>query len=296
MKLGIDLGTYSVKICTEDGVMGNFYSKISEESGYLDDFNINYNGNIIQVGNGEFSTDWDKADKDNTLPMLFTALYRYSNSSINDVVIGLPANQYKAHKDNYREFILDNRIQSINGKQIIIEDCIIECEGIASYNALDSDIKNRIGGQQLILIDLGGRTTDICCIKGKRIESVNTIPVGTLNIYSQIIDKVNGELTINLPLEEGKTIMDTEIYCIRGREIDRMFIQDILKNTFNTIFKELQLKYSLDVGYVLLVGGGSYIFQKAFRKRLGNVITVPHAEYLNAKGFLKRGIATWQRK
>ena len=32
------------------------------------------------------------------------------------------------------------------------------------------------------------------------------------------------------------------------------------------------------------------------KKRLGNIITVPDAEYLNAIGFYKRGVSTWLRK
>lgn len=295
MLFGIDLGAHSVKVFSNN-TKDKFLSKISEEKGYLEDFNVNFNDHIIQVGEGEFSTDWNKADKSNTLPLLFTALYRYSNKSFNKVVIGLPANQYKSHKDSLRQFILNNAVQIVNNKEIFIEDCIVECEGISAYNALDKSIKDRIGSQQLIIVDIGGRTTDICCIKNKRILSVNTIPTGTLNAYSKIVDYVNAEYTVNLPLEEGKAIIDTEAYCIKGHAIDRMFVKDILRNTFNSIFKELQLKYSLDSGYVLLVGGGSYIFQKTFKKRLGNIITVPDAEYLNAIGFYKRGVSTWLRK
>lgn len=39
---------------------------------------IRYNGSFYFIGHGEFSTDWVKNKKENTLLMLYTAIYKSS--------------------------------------------------------------------------------------------------------------------------------------------------------------------------------------------------------------------------
>ena len=88
MILGVDLGSFSVK--TSEKV--TFLSKISEIDNFTGDNKIIYNDKILFIGEGEFNTDWNKSKKQNTLPLLFTAIYRSTSDNINKVVIGLPIN------------------------------------------------------------------------------------------------------------------------------------------------------------------------------------------------------------
>ena len=81
---------------------------------------------------------------------------------------------------------------------------------------------------------------------------------------------------------------------INGETRDRGFIKPILKLHFDSIFKELQLNFDISQGYVLLTGGGSNIFKKAFSNRLNNLIISSDSIFDNVKGFKKIGEKLWR--
>lgn len=288
MILGVDLGSYSVK--TSEKVC--FFSKISEIDNFTEDNRIIYNGRTIFVGEGEFNTDWNKSNKDNTLPLLFTAIYKSSEDNINKVVIGLPINQYKANKIHLKQHIENNRCATINDRQLIIEDVEIAPEGAAAYYNLSQSNLQRIGKNQLIIVDIGGLTTDITLFVNNKITKVLTIPVGMLNMYQDIISYINTTYTQNLVLEDAEEIIK-EGLMLKGKKIDVSFISSILKRHFDSIYKELQLKFNVDKGYIYLTGGGSEILQYAFKNRLNNVIVSNDCLFDNTIGFRKIGESLW---
>ncbi|WP_253199599.1 hypothetical protein [Clostridium gasigenes] len=101
MIIGIDLGNFGVNTSENDF----FYSKISEGSSFTDKNSIIYEGKEFQIGEGEFSTDWNKSEKETTLPLLFSALARSSKENFFQVVLGLSIQQYNANKANYKIYI-----------------------------------------------------------------------------------------------------------------------------------------------------------------------------------------------
>lgn len=109
MIIGVDLGNYAVK--TSEKV--SFLSKITQEESFLNEDEININGTDYFIGRGEFSTDWVKSKKNNTLPMLFTAIYKSSNETVNQIVVGLPIQQYKNDKDKIKRLIENNRCANV---------------------------------------------------------------------------------------------------------------------------------------------------------------------------------------
>ena len=133
----------------------------------------------------------------------------------------------------------------------------------------------------------------MCLFKNKQIKKYKTIPIGILNVYSDVINVVNEEYTTNLPLEDAEEIIEKELF-INGETRDRGFIKPILKLHFDSIFKELQLNFDISQGYVLLTGGGSNIFKKAFSNRLNNLIISSDSIFDNVKGFKKIGEKLWR--
>ncbi|NFN94552.1 hypothetical protein FDB28_10730 [Clostridium botulinum] len=79
-----------------------------------------------------------------------------------------------------------------------------------------------MGNKQLIIIDIGGRTTDIIVLENKVIVDVKTIPIGMLNIYQEIVDIVNTKFTESLVLEDGETILKDGLF-LKGRLIFRLW-------------------------------------------------------------------------
>ena len=290
MILGVDLGNYGVK--TSEKV--HFLSKFSEIS-FNEENKIIYNNKELYLGKGEFSTDWDKTKKQNTIPLLFSAIYKSTQDNVNQVVVGLPIQQYKAHKQELKELIENNRCAKINHRQLIIEDVEVAPEGAAAYYNISCEQREDIGNKQLLIVDIGGRTTDISVFNSKRITDVKTIGVGMLNVYQDIIDLVNTKFTQNFVLEDGEEILREGLF-LDGENKDISFTKPILKKHFDSIYKDLQLKFNLNKGYVMLTGGGSKIFKTAFKNRLNNIIMSSTALWDNAIGFRKIGEQLWQGK
>lgn len=291
MILGVDLGSYSVK--TSEKI--SFLSKVSEIDNFSEEGKILYNGNEIYVGEGEFSTDWNKSNKKNTLPLLFYSIYKSTNDEINQVVLGLPIQQYKNNKQQLKNLIENNRVASINNKQIIISDIEVAPESASAYYNIENGIRQQIGNKQLAIIDIGGRTTDVSIFEYKKITNVKTMSIGVLNIYQDIIDSINTRYTQNLTLEDGDEILKDGLF-LNGENKDISFIKPILQKYFNSMYKELQLKFNLDKGYVFLTGGGSLIFKTAFQNRLRNLIISEASIWDNALGFKKVGESLWQER
>ena len=70
MIIGIDLGNFGVNTSENDF----FYSRISDISNFSEENKINYEGTDLYIGDGEFSTDWNKSQKESTLSLLFQHL------------------------------------------------------------------------------------------------------------------------------------------------------------------------------------------------------------------------------
>lgn len=292
MIIGIDLGNYGVK--TSERV--SFLSKISDLEAFTEENKTIYEGKEFYIGEGEFSTDWDKSMKETTLPLLFTALARSSKENVFQVILGLPIQQYKQNKDKLKDLIERNKGKTLNvdgeERDIIIADVEIAPEGASAYYNLSIDNKKLIGNKPLTIVDIGGRTTDVCLFKDKKIKAFKTIPVGMLNVYTDIITEVNSRFTESFKLEDGENILKEGLF-LYGEQQDISFIKPILQRHFNSIYKELQLNFELSKGYVLLTGGGSLIFKSAFKNRLRNLIISNDPLYDNAIGFKKVGEQIW---
>lgn len=291
MIIGIDLGNYAIKTSTKV----SFLSKITQEENFLNEDKVTINGIDYYIGKGEFSTDWIKSKKANTLTMLFTAIYKSTNESINQIVVGLPIQQYKNDKDKIKSLIEDNRCANVNGKHIVISDVVVAPEGASAIYNMDNDLRESIGKKQLIIVDIGGRTTDVTMFFNNKIQDIKTIPVGSLNIYQDIVNYINTKYNQSFILEDGEIVLEDGLF-LDGERKDISFITPILKKHFNSIYKELQLKFNLNKGFVYLTGGGSNIYKIAFKNRLNNVIMSKEPVFDNVMGFKRVGEQLWQER
>lgn len=292
MIIGVDLGNYAVKTSSEV----HFLSKFIENNGFYGK-EIIYDGKSIVLGEGEFQTDYKKSMKENTLPLLYSALaLSNKDEQCFQVVLGLPIQQYKNNKDELVKLIDDNRakIVEVNGnkRDIFITDVAIAPEGASAYYNLSREHKASIGKKQLVIVDIGGRTTDVCLFKEKKIKQYKTIPGGMLNIYGDIVSTINELYSQNFDLEDGEEVLKEGLF-LDGEYKDVSFIKPILKRQFDSIFKELQLNFNVDKGYVLLTGGGAPTFRKAFSNRLKNLIISSDNVFDNVKGFKRVGEQLW---
>lgn len=287
MILGIDVGNYSLKTNTEI----NIKSLVSNEENILGSgIVLEMDSNKFIIGEGSFETELNKSNKDNFLPLLYAGIALASKEDFNSVVCGLPINQYK---DNYKfleDLINKNKVKNIkiNGvaRTLVIDNFKVYPEGIGAYYNLNLN-------EDVVLIDIGGRTTDIAYIADNKHQKSSTVAVGTLNIYKSIADIMNAKYSLDLGLKDIDRIIDRGTLIIDGEKINLSFITSILKENFMKIKEDLDFKFPARTEKIVLVGGGANLFRKAFINRYSNCIIANDPIYSNAKGFKKVGEKLW---
>lgn len=287
MILGIDVGNYSLKTDTEI----NIKSLVSNEENILGSgIVLEMDNNKFIIGEGNFETELNKSSKDNFLPLLYTGIAISSKDDFNSVVCGLPVNQYKENRKILEDLISSNKVKSIriNGvtRTLVIDNFKVYPEGIGAYYNLSLN-------EDVILIDIGGRTTDIAYIADNKHQKSSTVAVGTLNIYKSIADIMNSKYSLDLGLKDIDRIIDRGTLIIDGEKINLSFITSILKENFMKIKEDLDFKFPARTEKIVLVGGGANLFKKAFMNRYSNCIIANDPIYSNAKGFKKVGEKLW---
>lgn len=288
MILGIDVGNYSVKVSPNVSIK----SLVAYEENILGSSNVlEMDGKKYIIGEGEFETELNKSSKDNFLPLLFTAIALSTEDTFNQVVCGLPINQYKSNKEELEQLVNNNKMKlvQINGKtrKIVIEEFKVYPEGVAAYYSLDTS-------EDIIIVDIGGRTTDIAYICSKKLSLSSTVAVGTLNIYKAVAERLNGEYSMDLSLPMIDRIIERGELKIDNKEIDLRFITEILKTNFMKIKQDLDFKFPARTEKIVLVGGGAKLFSRAFIKRYPWCEVAENNVYANAQGFKKVGESLWQ--
>jgi len=284
--LGVDIGNYSTKVYpnvlfkssveTNENIMG---SKIKLE----------INNETFYIGESNIETMLNKANKDNIIPLLVTAILQASADTFNSVVVGLPVGQYKEHKDRLKERIMNYKYKNLklNGidRNLVIRECEVYPESLATYYALNWK-------DDCIIIDIGGRTTDICYIRNGKLVNNSTLAVGTLNIYSDISKYLNNKYALNIDYEYAEKIIQRGFLKVDNNNVDLDFIKEILKNNFFKINKELELNYPVSTEKIILTGGGGKLFENAFKKRYNTKLPDDYL-FSNALGFKKIGEVLW---
>ena len=288
MILGIDVGNYSLK--SNSGI--NIKALVSKEENILGSgIVLEMDNQKFIIGEGNFETELNKSSKENFLPLLYVGIALSSKDDFNSVVCGLPVNQYKDNHKSLEELIHKNKIKTIklNGieRTLVIDNFKVYPEGIGAYYNLNLN-------EDLILIDIGGRTTDIAYIADNKHQKSSTVAVGTLNIYKSIADTINSKYSLDLNLKDIDRVIDRGTLNVDGEKINLSFITSILKNNFMKIKEDLDFKFPARTEKIVLVGGGAKLFIKAFMNRYSNCIIANDPIYSNAKGFQKVGEKLWQ--
>lgn len=289
MIIGIDVGNYSLK--TSKGI--SIKALVTKKENILgDSITLEMDGETFIIGEGRFDTELNKSNKSNFLPLLYVGIGLSSKDTFNSVVCGLPINQYKRNKEALEKLVNENNTKEIkiNGKvrRLVIENFRVYAEGLGAYYNLGIDT-------DVIIIDIGGRTTDIAYINNNKPTITDTVAVGTINILSDIQGFINSEYSLNLTLTDIDKMLSKNSFIVDGEEIDTSFIQNILKENFEKIKGKLDIDFPARTEKIVLVGGGANLFYKAFKNRYKNCEMIKDNILANAKGFERVGLMLWQK-
>lgn len=296
--IGVDLGNCNIK--TSKGII--VPSLITRGENYLisTGYQLEFNNEILIIGEGDYDTNLDKISKENLLPMLCLALGLSTKEEFVRIVLGLPINQYRSKKDKMIEVIEDNKILNfkLNGveRTIYIEDAAIFPEGVATYYSLDVDKRRELIEKDLIVLDIGGRTTDIALLKAGKKRSVaksTSLDVGMINIYNDMINEINSLYTLGLNIEDAEGIIKNGLE-VDGEKKDTTFIKNIIRNNIEKVFKELNISYPVRTSPILVTGGGGRSFFKSIKNRYPSAQIIEDNLFSNALGYKKVGEKLWR--
>ena len=296
--IGIDLGNCNLKTSKKIIVP----ALITRGGNYLisTGYEINFNGELFIIGEGDYDTNLNKLSKENLLPMLCLAAGLSTKEEFIRVVLGLPINQYRSNKNKMLEIIEENKILNfkLNGldRCICIEEASIFPAGVATYYSLDIEKRKALVDQDLIILDIGGRTTDIALLKAGKKRSVaksTSLDVGMINIYNDMINEINSLYTLGLNIEDAEGILKNGLE-VDGDKQDTSFIKNIVKNNIEKVFKELNISYPVRTSPLIVTGGGGKSFFKSLKKRYPTAQLVEDNLFSNAIGYKRVGDKLWQ--
>lgn len=293
MILGIDLGNFSIKTSTGFSCE----SRTLEGTGLLTSNTIitretSTGSKTFVLGEGERCSEYRKVKKENYLDLLFAAICMSSADEKNKIVLGLPVSQFKTDKAELTNLIVNNRSLkgSVGGeeKSIYIEDVEIYPEGIGTVGAEFEGI----------ILDIGGRTTDICQIRKigskRKIDNPFSEPIGMINLYSDFIKKLNSKYSLNLTFDDAERILRAGLK-LKGLETDISDCKEVFKQYVDKIVNKLKTEYSVDTLDVRIVGGGAIILNKLFIEQLPQAKLIEDSLFANARVFEMVGKQLWKK-
>ena len=286
--IGIDIGNYITK--TSDYFQ--FLSKCSTlENRYQKVTTITRAGRTVYMEEGSWDTTYRKVDKENYMDLLLNAITGSSFGEEHQIVVGLPLSQYKSDKEELKQLIMDNRFNyfELNGdeRRVIISDCEVVAEGVGAIAYQD---------YQGIILDIGGRTTDIAMIEyvagRKKVVNPFSMSLGTLNLYTDFIKTINARYGLDLELQDGDRILRAGLQ-IDGEKKDIDFAMEVFKVYVDEILKTLQLEYSVRTNNILAIGGGADLLFKPLKKRIPQLELHDNSLFANALGYKRVGDMLW---
>ena len=329
--VGVDDGHYGIKICAGEGKYVHIKSRATY--GVHQSISINgtetSEDNIYNVDGVTFTVIDDVIvmnnqiiDPRNLIPeyplsdlncsLVFHALIKagFNGGDHLAVVTGLPFMDYfrngkknleliEAKRKNFNRVVtnFDENITlpSIDYHNVLAEgmggyfDLLLNFDGTQNEEIVKAALMAPI-----VIVDIGGKTTDIATVGENRIlsETCATINIGALdfnNTVSQNIMKSLG-LTSTMP-HKIENAIKTGKYVAYNKEHDVTEIIEDTKMIFARKIQELMYKTinkAQDLGLVTFIGGGTNLIQPQLEKLYQEQsYFVKNPEFSNARGFYK---------
>lgn len=284
MKLGIDVGNYNIN--TSEGVM--FKASVSSYKDFGSTANkIVVDNKAYYLGDGQLEIDYRKFDKANYMPLLLGAICSSTNHEEIELGLGLPLTQYKNYKQELIS-LLDKKefkvIYNSEPRRIKITKVGVFPEGVSSLIASYDKLLQTIGNRDVIVVDMGGKTTDIALIHNKRVMKSTCINKGTIDVYNEMkLALEDRYFDVKVDIDKLPDYLNKGFYY-KGDKQDISFAIKRSNDIFKEIYNELKLNYPIHSEAVVLQGGGSTLLGDVFRRKIQGLI-IDSDLFANAKGY-----------
>lgn len=205
--LGVDLGNYSTKIVGENyqDIFESRFREVSQED-IADMFGMipnlfEFEGKSYIPQDGAFDFENRKMDRSNLrLCFAYALTLACDDGDSVNAGVGLPLKQHNIDAKPLQDLLLGDGVYKVtlNGesKTISIHDITVIPEAIGAFFSLDEELLADRGSDDITIIDIGGKTTDLCTINKFNMPVKNdTIQQGTYDHHSSILKHINSRYT-----------------------------------------------------------------------------------------------------
>lgn len=276
----MDLGSFNIKVCTGEDTF------IFENRFLLDNNQEIYGAETLTLDNntyffnkGNFDKEFCKIKKNIEVSLLYGLAKSGVTGDIN-LILHLPSSQMALKKELLDrlegkdfEYICNSKANNIRIKKLGVLK-----EGFSSFYSLPKR-KGLIN-----VIDIGGRTTDVFSFNDSTLVSEKSLPIGTIQLFSDIADILVGKGE-NRSMEDIQTLLDNKIISIDT-------YKETLESYSNRIVNEIKIAIpNLNDGTNYITGGGAEYFTDYLSSEYKKVIEMPNNLYSNVIGAYNIGKA-----
>lgn len=300
--LGIDFGAVNCKSNIVGVVIPSKTTKV-ENRLVGDNEIVNIDGDARVIGIGYYERDKDLKFKQSHFKHLFFSTIVHSTDDIeNNIILGLPVDQYKNHKKEYKEFIksISNKEFTIKLKgkdeeqrRIVINNVDIFPEGLGVLYSLSEEQLKELEGYDILIIDIGGSTTDWVLLRGsglnRDIIKYDSIPIGMHHLYNLVRGSIKRKTEDRISQETAEEIVEgRQKHNAYGKETDLTFINDDKVSTLTDIIGDIKQEIGREfkAAKMVVCGGGAKHFYDLCKLIQPNAIKVDKIN-ANAIGYGK---------
>lgn len=269
--LTVDLGSFNIKTSL-GGIYENRFLK-DNDSDIFGAETITYAGNTYFFDRGAFDKEFTKANKEIEIPLLYAIGKDGVEGNVN-LILHLPANQFAM-----RQSIID-KLQGKtfefeykgNKRSITFDKVGVLKEGFAAFYSLPKRNSGLIA-----IIDIGGRTTDVFTFLNGKEEKETSIPVGSMNYFKIIADRLNAQGE-NRKVEDIFKLIDNNLINLEE-------FKDVTNSIGSLIINEIKIEVENLKDYeIKLCGGGSEYFIDIFKDSFKKVEQLNNSLLSNVNG------------
>ena len=241
--LMVDLGNANIK--TNTGIVFSSRFSHGKPINPLGESVITFNGESYTMEHGYFDNKFNKAKK-NFMPNLLYAIIRSSDVKQEDfnLMLNYPVDN-AAVSSEFKE-LLSNKEFKVNyqkgsksiDRTIRIHNVNLVPECVASYYTLNSNQR----AEDLMIIDIGSRTTNVAVFTKRKLIEKFTIPLGSIDLFSTIMTRWNNDNGDNKQIEDIERLID--IGYITDTEVEEMqFLDDIMNQIDRRVDRKTYINY-----------------------------------------------------
>lgn len=293
MNLAVDLGNYNIN--TDVGVM--FSSTFIEEdaSNPLNEELITFGDKTYAINRpAEFDYEFNKTLKNYKPNLLYAIDKSLQELGIEDkeyainVILGIPIENigvsvnYKEDLEGKEfEFIIDKGTKKERSRKIRIDKVGVVREGVSSFYALPK-IKRK--NRDVMIIDIGGRTINVCTFKNGKLEHTKQINRGMIDFYNDVKTAYNSKNGNNINTEDVDHLIQKG-HLKTNKEEEVKFVEKM----FNSI-KSIANRNFYDI---YITGGGAIRLEDTIVEIEPRCELMDEALFTNAYGNKKIADAKW---